>query len=106
MVTRNQTSASIVSLVHCSSGCDDDDDNEEHGRTKYKNCGIQVCVCVCVCVCERERVYMVCVCVLKINVGNSGQSLHSRSLFRNSRSNRLQTCAVFWYTTQLSTHKN
>ena len=41
-----------------------------------------------------------------LDVGNSGRSLHSRSLFSNSRSNRLQTCAVFWHTIQLSTHKN
>ena len=34
----------------------------------------------------------------KVNVGDSGRSLHSRSLFSDSRSNRLQTCAVFWYT--------
>ena len=42
----------------------------------------------------------------KVNVGNSGRSLHSRSLFSDSRSNCLQTCAVFWYTIQLLTYKN
>ena len=42
----------------------------------------------------------------KVNVGNSGRSLHSRSLSSDSRSNRLQTCAVFWYTIQLSINKN
>ena len=34
----------------------------------------------------------------KVNVGNSGRGyIHSQSLFSDSRSNRLQTCAVYWY---------